>query len=66
MCSSARSRRAGPNVIVAVGLAAGDVAASRRLDARDGTRLLALMNMAMADSDIAGWKIRYVYRRATL
>jgi len=42
------------------------VSASRRLDARDGTRLLALMNIAMADSDIAGWKIRYICRRATL
>jgi hypothetical protein len=37
------------------------VSASRRLDARDSARLLALMNMAMADSFIAGFKIRYVY-----
>jgi len=37
------------------------VAASRNLDARDSARLLALMNMAMADAYIAGWKIRYVY-----
>jgi hypothetical protein len=37
------------------------VSASRGLDARDSARLLALMNMAMADSYIAGWKIRYVY-----
>ena len=37
------------------------VATSRGLDARDSARLLALMNMAMADAYIAGWKIRYVY-----
>jgi hypothetical protein len=37
------------------------VAASRKLDAPDSARLLALMNMAMADSYIAGFKIRYVY-----
>ena len=37
------------------------VSASRRLDAHDSARLLALMNLAMADSYIAGWKIRYVY-----
>src|SRR6266545_3866374 len=37
------------------------VSVSRRLDARDSARLLALMNMAMADSYIAGFKIRYVY-----
>ncbi len=37
------------------------VSGSRRLDARDSARLLALMNMAMADSYIAGFKIRYVY-----
>jgi hypothetical protein len=37
------------------------VSANRKLDARDSARLLALMNMAMADSYIAGWKIRYVY-----
>ena len=37
------------------------VAATRRLDARDSARLLALVNLAMADSYIAGFKIRYVY-----
>src|SRR6266568_4683200 len=37
------------------------VAVSRALDARDSARLLALMNMAMADAYIAGFKIRYVY-----
>lgn len=37
------------------------VAISRGLDARDTARVLALMNMAMADSYIAGWKIRYIY-----
>ena len=37
------------------------VATSRRLDLRDSARVLALMNMAMADGYIAGWKIRYVY-----
>jgi len=37
------------------------VAAGRKLDAHDSARLLALMNLAMADSYIAGWKIRYVY-----
>jgi hypothetical protein len=37
------------------------VATSRGLDATDSTRLLALMNMAMADAYIAGFKIRYVY-----
>jgi len=37
------------------------VSASRGLDPRDSARLLALMNMAMADAYIAGWKIRYVY-----
>jgi PAP2 superfamily/Vanadium chloroperoxidase N-terminal domain len=37
------------------------VATTRRLDARDSARVLALMNMAMADGYIAGWKIRYVY-----
>jgi hypothetical protein len=37
------------------------VVTSRNLDARDSARVLALMNMAMADSYIAGWKIRYVY-----
>jgi hypothetical protein len=37
------------------------VSVSRNLDARDSARLLALMNLAMADSFIAGFKIRYVY-----
>ena len=37
------------------------VATGRGLDARDTARVLALMNLAMADSYIAGWKIRYVY-----
>ncbi len=37
------------------------VAATRGLDARDSARVLALMNIAMADAYIAGWKIRYVY-----
>jgi hypothetical protein len=37
------------------------VATSRKLDARESARVLALMNMAMADSYIAGFKIRYVY-----
>ncbi len=37
------------------------VATSRGLDARDTARVLALMNLAMADAYIAGWKIRYVY-----
>jgi hypothetical protein len=37
------------------------VATSRGLDARDSARLLALMNLAMADAYIAGWRIRYVY-----
>jgi hypothetical protein len=37
------------------------VAEARSLDAWDSARLLALMNMAMADSFIAGFKIRYVY-----
>ncbi|MDP9144991.1 MAG: vanadium-dependent haloperoxidase [Actinomycetota bacterium] len=37
------------------------VATSRGLDARDSARVLALMNMAMADAYIAGFKIRYVY-----
>jgi hypothetical protein len=37
------------------------VAAGRKLDAHDSARLLALMDLAMADSYIAGWKIRYVY-----
>ena len=37
------------------------VAEGRGLDAWDSARLLALMNMAMADAYIAGFKIRYVY-----
>ncbi len=37
------------------------VATSRGLDATDSARLLALMNMAMADAYVAGFKIRYVY-----
>ena len=37
------------------------MAESRSLDARDSARLLALMNLAMADAYIAGFKIRYVY-----
>jgi hypothetical protein len=37
------------------------VATTRGLDARDSARVLALMNIAMADAYIAGWKIRYVY-----
>jgi hypothetical protein len=37
------------------------VATSRNLDLRDSARVLALMNMAMADAYIAGFKIRYVY-----
>jgi hypothetical protein len=37
------------------------VAASRGLDARDSARVLTLMNLAMADAFIAGFKIRYVY-----
>ena len=37
------------------------VVTSRNLDARDSARVLALMNMAMADGYIAGFKIRYVY-----
>jgi hypothetical protein len=37
------------------------VAEARTLDAWDSARLLALMNMAIADSFIAGFKIRYVY-----
>jgi hypothetical protein len=37
------------------------VATTRRLDARDSARVLALMNIAMADAYIAGFKIRYVY-----
>ena len=37
------------------------VAVGRNLDARDSARVLALMNLAMADAYIAGFKIRYVY-----
>lgn len=37
------------------------VATTRRLDARDSARVLALMNIAMADAYIANFKIRYVY-----
>jgi hypothetical protein len=37
------------------------VATDRGLDARDSARVLALMNLAMADTYIAGFKIRYVY-----
>lgn len=37
------------------------VATTRRLDARDSARVLALMNIAMADAYIAGFKIRYEY-----
>ena len=37
------------------------VATSRGLDARDSARVLALMNMAMADAFIEDFKIRYVY-----
>ena len=37
------------------------VATTRRLDATDSARVLALMNIAMADAFIAGFKIRYVY-----
>jgi hypothetical protein len=37
------------------------VAQGRGLDAWDSARLMALMHLAMADSYIAGFKIRYVY-----
>ena len=37
------------------------VLTSRGADARDSARTLALMNLAMADAYIAGFKIRYVY-----
>ena len=37
------------------------VAETRRFDEWDSARMLALVAMAMADSFIAGWKIRYVY-----
>ena len=40
---------------------ARSVATTRRLDAWDSARVLALMNLAMADAYIAGFKIRYVY-----
>jgi hypothetical protein len=42
-------------------LIARTVTGVRNLDAWDSARLLALMNMVMADSFIAGFKIRYVY-----
>jgi hypothetical protein len=37
------------------------VATNRNLDATDSARLMAPLNMAMADGYIAGFKIRYVY-----
>ena len=37
------------------------VAAQRNLDAWDSARLLGLTSLVMADSFIAGFKIRYVY-----
>ena len=37
------------------------VATTRRLDVWESARVLALMNLAMADAYIAGFKIRYVY-----
>ena len=37
------------------------MATTRRLDVTDSARALALMNLAMADAFIAGFKIRYVY-----
>jgi hypothetical protein len=37
------------------------VATTRKLDAHDSARALALVNLAMADAFIAGFKIRYVY-----
>jgi hypothetical protein len=37
------------------------VLTSRGADARDSARVLALMNLAMADAYISGFKIRYVY-----
>jgi hypothetical protein len=37
------------------------VAGTRKPDAWDSARVLALMNFAMADAYIAGFKIRYVY-----
>jgi hypothetical protein len=40
---------------------ASAVAQERGLDAWDSARLFALMNLAMADTYIAGFKIRYVY-----
>jgi hypothetical protein len=48
----------GPGAWNRIGRAA---AGTRNLDAWDSARLLALMNFAMADSYIAGFKIRYVY-----
>jgi hypothetical protein len=43
------------------GRIARTIAQGRDLDAWDSARLLALMHLAMADSYIAGFKIRYVY-----
>src|SRR4029450_11199729 len=37
------------------------VATARDRQTRDTARVLALMNLAMADAYIAGWKLRYVY-----
>jgi hypothetical protein len=37
------------------------VLTARNADLSDSARTLALMNLAMADGYIAGWKIRYVY-----
>jgi len=42
-------------------LIAATVAGTRSLDLHDSARLFALMNAAMADAYIAGFKIRYVY-----
>ena len=52
--SGSRGRRRGSRIARAV-------AQARGLDAWDSARLLALMYLAMADSYIAGFKIRYVY-----
>lgn len=51
---------AGPGAWNAI---ARTVATSRSLDVRDSARVLALMNLAMADAYVAGFKIRYVYDR---
>ena len=48
----------GPGVWNSIARAVAD---TRKLDARDSARLLALMNFAMADAYISGFKIRYVY-----